>query len=137
MSTPSARRTRQRPPSRRLAEPGTPARTDEKGIARIAALVRLAELDLDQSSREGQPGEDRTAARRSLVARLSHDLLEGYERALLAGRQPPVVPLAGSGCSGCYVRLPTTLEQRIRFVRGVAACPRCLRLVYDPDWLSR
>jgi predicted nucleic acid-binding Zn-ribbon protein len=86
--------------------------------------VRLAELDAESPAGREPAAEQRSAARRVLVARLSHDLKEGYERALLAGRQPPVVRLAGSGCSGCYVRLPTTLEQRIRFVRGVAACPR-------------
>jgi predicted nucleic acid-binding Zn-ribbon protein len=119
-----------------VAASGRPARADDKGVAGIAALVRLAELDAEPPAGPELAAEQRLAARRALVARLSHDLKSGYERALLAGRQPPVVRLSGSGCAGCYVRLPTILEQRIRFVRGVAACPRCLRLVYDPEWLG-
>jgi predicted nucleic acid-binding Zn-ribbon protein len=102
----------------------------QRDTAGVVSLVRLAELD-----RKGGPGP-RRPEHEALAARLSHELSESYERALMAGRQPPVVPLVANACSGCHVRLPTVLEQKIRLVRGVAACPRCLRLVYDPEWLA-
>ncbi len=135
MSTSSVRGTKSKPSSRPAAAGGSTS-AQEKGAAGIAALVQLAEMDMARDSGQRHSTEERAATRRALVARLSHELLEGYERALLAGREPPVVRLMQSACTGCHVRVPTILEQRIRFVRGVAVCPRCLRLVYNPDWLT-
>jgi predicted nucleic acid-binding Zn-ribbon protein len=73
--------------------------------------------------------------RSGLAKRLSREVAEGYERARRGGREPAVVRLSAGVCGGCHVRLHATLERRIRRVRGVAACPHCLRLVYDPAWL--
>ena len=70
------------------------------------------------------------------AARLSPEILEAYDRALRGGRQPAVVRLVASVCSGCHVRLHSTLEQKVRRRRGVGPCPHCLRLVYDPAWLD-
>ena len=107
-------------PSRELA-------ANRKRAAReIAALVHLAALDLLDARDE----------RHSLGAKLSPDILEAYERAVRGGRNPAVVSLVASVCSGCHVRLHSTLEQKIRRRRGVAACPHCLRVVYDPAWLA-
>jgi predicted nucleic acid-binding Zn-ribbon protein len=121
-------------PSRALAA------TRKKASGEIVALVHLAELDsalLDRQAERRRPVDDVVAdERHALGARLSPDLLEAYERAMRAGRQPAVVSLVASVCSGCHVRLHSTLEQRIRRRRGVAACPHCLRLVYDPAWLD-
>jgi predicted nucleic acid-binding Zn-ribbon protein len=106
----------------------------------IAALVRLAELDatlVGRDTRHGATvGEDAAKERRGLVARLSADVLEAYERALRAGRRPAVVRLVGSVCSGCFVRLHSKLDHQIRHRRGAAACPHCLRVVYDPARLA-
>jgi predicted nucleic acid-binding Zn-ribbon protein len=110
----------------------------KKMAAEIAALVHLADLDaalLDRQRRKvvhGEVGDER----RTLGARLSPDILEAYERAMRGGRHPAVVSLVASVCSGCHVRLHSTLEQKIRRRRGVAPCPHCLRLVYDPVWLD-
>ena len=72
-----------------------------------------------------------------LVARgCRREILEAYDRAVRGGRRPAVVSLVASVCSGCHVRLHSTLEQKIRRRRGVAPCPHCLRLVYDPAWLD-
>lgn len=105
----------------------------------VSALVQLAELDAAVLGREGnrRPVSDEVAAeRRGLAARLSPEILEAYNRALSAGRRPAVVRMVASVCSGCHVRLHSTLEQKIRRRRGVAACPHCLRLVYDAAWLD-
>jgi uncharacterized protein len=114
---------------------------DRRRAAReIAALVHLADLDaafLDRRAGRRAPVHDEAAAERhSLGARLSPDILEAYERAMRGGRSPAVVSLVASVCSGCHVRLHSTLEQKIRRRRGVAACPHCLRVVYDPAWLA-
>jgi predicted nucleic acid-binding Zn-ribbon protein len=113
----------------------------KRAAAEIAALVRLAELDAAllarQDDRRRKPVYDEVAdERHTLGARLSPDILEAYERAMRGGRHPAVVSLVASRCSGCHVRLHSTLEQKIRRRRGVAPCPHCLRLVYDPAWLD-
>jgi predicted nucleic acid-binding Zn-ribbon protein len=109
-------------PSRELA-------ANRKRAAReIAALVNLALLDAALSDRQDE--------RHSLGAKLSPDIRDAYERAVRGGRNPAVVSLVASVCSGCHVRLHSTLEQKIRRRRGVAACPHCLRVVYDPAWLA-
>ncbi len=128
-------------PSRRPAPPPTGLEgAREKTAVEIAALVRLAELDaalLGRDARRSAPiSEDAAKERRGLVARLSAEILEAYERALRAGRRPAVVRLVGSVCSGCYVRLHSKLDHQIRHRRGAAACPHCLRVVYDPGRLA-
>jgi predicted nucleic acid-binding Zn-ribbon protein len=104
----------------------------------IAALVRLAELDaaLLGDRRGARMSDDTAKERRGLVAKLSGEVLEAYERALRAGRRPAVVRLAGSVCSGCFMRLHSKLDNQIRHRRGAAACPHCLRVVYDPGRLA-
>jgi len=111
----------------------------KKMAPEIAALVHLADLDLSllrrQDERRKAVQEDLANERHALGARLSPEILEAYERAMRGGRRPAVVSLVASVCSGCHVRLHSTLEQKIQRRRGVAACPHCLRLVYDPAWL--
>jgi predicted nucleic acid-binding Zn-ribbon protein len=110
---------------------------NRKESPEIAALVHLAELDAALLARADGRREARSEdERHALGARLSPEILEAYERALRAGRRPAVVSLVESVCSGCHVRLHSTLEQKIRRRRGVAPCPHCLRLVYDPAWLD-
>lgn len=136
------------------AEPGKSVRPDTVPAAKttreISTLLRLAELDaalLEQRDGERVPvragrrdargNTDEVAGERhALGVALSPDILEAYHRALRAGRRPAVVRLVASVCSGCHVRLHSTLEQKIRRRRGVAACPHCLRLVYDAAWLD-
>jgi predicted nucleic acid-binding Zn-ribbon protein len=130
-----------KPPSLATA----PAPSGELAAARaraareIAALLRLAELDAALVAREGdlwRVSDEVADERRGLGAKLSPEILEAYDRALRAGRRPAVVRLAANVCSGCNVRLHSTLEQRVRRRRGVGACPHCLRLVYDPVWVQ-
>ena len=121
-------------PSRELAA------DRKRTTAEITALVHLADLDaalLDRHDEGRKPVYDEvTDERHTLGARLSPEILEAYDRALRGGRHPAVVSLVASVCSGCHVRLHSTLEQKIRRRRGVSPCPHCLRLVYDPAWLA-
>jgi predicted nucleic acid-binding Zn-ribbon protein len=130
VGTRAARRTTRKTPD--PVEPPAPRRPPsperKKTAAEIGALLRLAELD---ASRADRPDE-----RRRLASALAPEVLEAYHRALRGGRQPAVVRLVASVCSGCYVRLHSKLDHQIRQRRGVAACPHCLRLVYDPAWLA-
>jgi predicted nucleic acid-binding Zn-ribbon protein len=141
---PGARRREARelpkPPEATAAGPPELAESRKAAAAAIAALVRLAEFDealLDRQDERRRPVYDEVAdERHALGARLPPDLLEAYERALRGGRRPAVVRLVASVCSGCHVRLHATLEQQVRRRRGVAPCPHCFRLVYDPGWLA-
>jgi predicted nucleic acid-binding Zn-ribbon protein len=121
------------PPSRELAA------AREKAAGELAALVQLAELDaglLDRENERRTPVDDVVVRERHrLGARLSPEIRVAYDHALRAGRRPAVARLAGNVCSGCHVRLHSTLEQKIRRRRGVGSCPHGLRLVYDPAWL--
>ena len=128
-------------PSRELAAPSRElAAARAKASREIAALVHLAELDAALLAGDGGRREDQydevADERHGLGARLSPETLEAYDRALRTGRRPAVVRLVACVCSGCHVRLHSTLEQKIRRRRGVAPCPHCLRLVYDPAWLA-
>jgi hypothetical protein len=127
---------RTRAPRRATGKPPIPVEAPSPSPE--LALVHLADLDaalLDRQRRT--PVHDEVAdERHTLGARLSPDILEAYERAMRGGRHPAVVSLVASVCSGCHVRLHSTLEQKIRRRRGVAPCPHCLRLVYDPAWLD-
>lgn len=123
------------------AKPARPATAPATAIAReISALVRVAELDatlLERRDGHRTPVCDKVADECGrLRARLSPEILEAYNRALSAGRRPAVVRMVASVCSGCHVRLHSTLEQKIRRRRGAGPCPHCLRLVYDPAWLD-
>jgi len=118
---------------------GPDATLDASRIAaEVGALVSLAALDAGELDRRrrGQPSSATADARRAHVKRLSREVADSYERALRSGREPAVVRLNAGVCGGCHVRLHATLERRVRRVRGVAACPHCLRLVYDPAWLA-
>lgn len=136
-----ARRPTRRPTARANGSASRPG--SDAARARIAseltALVRLAELDEALLARGAQmhpASYDEVAdERHGLGARISAPVLEAYERAVRGGRRPAVVRAESGVCSGCHVRLHATLDQVIRRVRGAAACPHCLRLVYDPAWL--
>ena len=133
---------RRKAPSPAIASPPSCelAAARAKAAGEIASLVRLGELDAELLDSEGlrrEPPSDAVAhERHRLAVKLSAEVLEAYNRALRAGRQPAVVRLAASVCSGCNVRLHSTLEQKVRRRRGIGACPHCLRLVYDPSWLQ-
>ena len=124
--------------------PPAPASLDtaavrHKTATEIAALLRLAELDAALMKR---PMAKRDAAleltsseRRLLGHRISRDVLDAYHRALRGGRQPAVARVVGSVCYGCFVRLHAKLDHQLRQRGGIASCPHCLRVIYDPAWL--
>jgi hypothetical protein len=130
---------RTRPATDASPRPPVPTSPNPEDRAAIASLVGLAELDgavLRPPEARRPPDHGERADRHGLGARLPPALLEEYDRALRAGREPAVVPLVDRACSGCHVRLHAKLEHQIRARLGAASCPRCLRVVYDPTWLS-
>jgi hypothetical protein len=90
----------------------------------VEAVLALAALD----SRRGQGTEAQRSASRK---RLPPEVLALYDLALRAGRKPLVAQLVSGICSGCNLRLATSLAQRVRKSRLVLACPHCGRLLYE------
>jgi predicted nucleic acid-binding Zn-ribbon protein len=111
-----------------------------KAGGEIAALLRLAEVDAALLRRPQEQREaalrDAAAERKTLGARISRDVLDAYSKALRGGRQPAVARVVAGVCYGCFVRLHAKLEHHLRQQRGVGSCPHCLRVVYDPAWLT-
>lgn len=69
----------------------------------------------------------RTAARKRLPA----DVVVLYDRALRSGREPLLAKLVSGVCSGCNLQLATSIAQRVRKSRSLAACPHCGRLLHE------
>lgn len=44
-----------------------------------------------------------------------------------------IVPVADENCTGCGMRLPVSLVQRVRQGKGLISCPNCARILY---WMA-
>lgn len=93
-------------------------RPREAEVPKVPASPRRRRPDLEAQ---------RTAARKRLPA----DVVVLYDRALRSGREPLVVKLVSGICSGCNLQLATSIAQRVRRSRSLAACPHCGRLLYE------
>ncbi len=112
-------------------------RENQRVRAQLLRDAEEAEAEVLTLSTENQRRSVEVAEpRAALGARISADVLEAYGMALRSGREPVIARLVGSVCTGCHVRLHSKLEHQIRQRWGIAACPHCLRLVYDPSWLE-
>lgn len=112
-------------------------RKNQNALAQLSRDEENAEAEALALSAELQRWSVEVAEQRvALGRRISADVLEAYGTALRSGRQPAMVRLAGSVCTGCHVRLHSKLEHQIRRRWGIGACPHCQRLVYDSSWLE-
>jgi predicted nucleic acid-binding Zn-ribbon protein len=102
----------------------------EANSKQVRALLDLASAYAPAEGPEsGAPGGD-------AATRLPPALLERYESLLAAGRRPAVVAIVDGTCSGCHVRLPTSLEYQAGRALALYTCPRCRRLLYAPRLLE-
>lgn len=115
-------------------------RVDEKE-RRSAALARdLAKGQaqaLAASAELRDTGAEFPARRRALTGRISTEVLDRYEIALRSERRPAVLATRGTVCWGCHLRLPAAVAREFRTSKRITACPHCLRLLYDSNWLER
>ena len=98
--------------------------------ARAVPRPRAAEAPkVPASPRRRRPDLEaqRTAARKRLPA----DVVVLYDRALRSGREPLLAKLVSGICSGCNLQLATSIAQRVRKSRSLAACPHCGRLLHE------
>lgn len=100
----------------------------------ILALLELAEL---HASAEPVVPPAEARARDAAERRLPDEILRRYRRLTAAGRYPVLVAVERETCSGCHVRLATMVVDRLKHSIGLYACPRCHRMLYAPEILSK
>ena len=101
----------------------------------VQAVLTLAALDSRLRQAEAQPQRqvDPLADQRAAVRKtLPLEVVALYDQALRSGREPVVTQLVADTCAGCYLRLATSIAQRVRRGRSLSACPHCGRLLYEP-----
>lgn len=101
----------------------------------VQAVLTLATLDSRLRQAEAQPQRqaDSLADQRAAVRKtLPPEVVALYDQALRSGREPIVTQLVADTCAGCYLRLATSIAQRVRRGRSLSACPHCGRLLYEP-----
>lgn len=107
---------------------------------RSAALARELAKGQAQALAASADVRDTDAAlparRRALTGRISREVLDRYKIALGSERQPAVLATRGTICWGCHLRLPEAVAREFHTSKRVAACPHCLRLLYDSNWLD-
>jgi predicted nucleic acid-binding Zn-ribbon protein len=103
-------------------------------IQEIRGLLQIAEIDGQAQELTPEAYRTRREASRRRVAKA---LLERYESLLEAGRYPVLVAIERGKCSGCHVRLPTSLEYLARQAPAIHSCPHCRRMLYASELLSR
>jgi len=105
---------------------------NEKAYAQLSRDAEQSEGETRALSAELEQRSAEVAEQRAVLrSRLSAEILEIYATALRSGREPAIVRLVQSVCTGCNMRLHSKLEHQIRRRWGIAACPHCQRLVYD------
>lgn len=113
---------------------------DEKE-RRLAALARdLAKGQaqaLAASADFRDTGAELPARRKALRCRISAEVLDRYDLALRSERRPAVLATRGTVCWGCHLRLPAAVAREFRASKRITACPYCLGLLYDSNWLER
>lgn len=100
----------------------------------VQAVLTLAALDSRLRQAEAQPQRqvDSLADQRAAVRKtLPPEVVALYDQALRSGREPLVTQLVADTCAGCYLRLATSIAQRVRRGRSLSACPHCGRLLYE------
>lgn len=105
----------------------------EATVQEIRALVRLAELGVQEP---GPPDDDQQRGRAANRPQVAKALMERYQTLLDVGRLPPLAAIEHGSCSGCHVRLPTVVESEARRAPAIYNCPHCHRMLYAPEWLA-
>lgn len=97
-------------------------------VAELAAREAEA-ATLSAALRRKRQGVD--AQRAAVRKGLPPEVVALYDQALRSGREPLVTKLSAGICCGCYLRLATSIAQRVRRSRTLSACPHCGRLLQE------
>ncbi|WP_018970600.1 zinc ribbon domain-containing protein [Rubritalea marina] len=110
----------------------------EKHTQAIAALeVTQKEVDQDIAHLEVKANEcqgrlDELLSERSeLIAKVDDNLITLYERLLKTKGNDPVVPLKGSQCGGCHMKVTPSTVASVLAEKGITQCENCGRILYQ------
>ena len=99
-------------------------------------LVQLQELTLVRAEQKAAGKEGDLAQLDASIQTLTGQLPDDLRLAVgkLQKRDPLfIVSVTNSGCSGCGMRLPTSLVQVVRHGQTVTQCPTCTRVLFYPE----
>lgn len=121
-------------PASRVTGAGAAGEASLSKQDQVQAVLTLAALDaqLRQAGAQPQRQVDLLADQRAAVRKtLPPEVVALYDQALRSGREPLVTQLVSDTCGGCYLRLATSIAQRVRRGRSLSACPHCGRLLHE------
>jgi mannitol/fructose-specific phosphotransferase system IIA component (Ntr-type) len=106
----------------------------------INHLIQLQELNLirveQKTHRKGQHLSELDASVESLTAQLPPDVRATVSR--MQKRDPLIiVPVSNGICTGCGMKVPTSLVQAVRVSDHIQVCPICTRILYYPEGTAR
>jgi predicted nucleic acid-binding Zn-ribbon protein len=76
--------------------------------------------------------EELQNSREEIRAQISQRLLRLYDR-LEARYGRAIVPINGSTCYGCYIKMPTSLASLVAENKEIRTCENCGRILYWVD----
>lgn len=110
---------------------------ERRSAARARDLARGQAQALAASADFRDTGAELPARRKAVTGRISTEVLDRYDLALRSEQQPTVLATRGTVCWGCHLRLPAAVAREFHASKRITACPHCLRLLYDSNWLER
>lgn len=107
---------------------------------KINHLIQLQELTLirteQKAHRHGHRLDELESSIRSLTEQLPSDIQGLVAR--MQKRDPIItVPMANGTCTGCGMKIPTSLVQSVKVSDHLQVCPICTRILYFREGLPR
>jgi len=107
---------------------------------KINHLIQLQELTLirteQKAHRHGHRLDELESSIRALTEQLPADIQVLMAR--MQKRDPIItVPMANGTCTGCGMKIPTSLVQAVKVSSNLQVCPICTRILYFQDGLPR
>ncbi len=106
----------------------------------INHLIQLQELHLIRVEQAAQRGghmlEELNASIQTLTEQLPPDIRATVAK--MQKRDPVmIVPVCHAVCTGCGMRIPTSLVQAVRIAEQINICPTCTRMLFYPEGAPR
>ena len=91
--------------------------------AKLTSSIKDAEIEI------GNLG----AKRKTLAEGIEGKILTDYEKLLSSRQGLALVPVIGSGCGACHMRLNHQKINEIKMLDHLASCESCVRILYIPE----
>lgn len=108
----------------------------EQDVQALRTQLQGEEAQLDERVRELQAEvTELTTSRAELAKKSETAALKLYETAL-GKRGYAIAPVIKGVCQGCHMMIPPQLNNVLARMERLENCPRCLRMIYRPDFLE-